>query len=387
MKLEKLSASSLKVAEGCLARFKAERDAPRGSSVGRDYNKLGSAVHETLENYIRGAIVEKNIKPTESVLEILWMQAYQNWFGNLDRRAVTYKDGWQILVSWYHRTVFGHFEVLSLEVKEFFELPTPDGPVKFNYIIDRLDKMGENQYRVVDYKTSRQSMSPDELYINIQAQIYALAIQIKYPDAEDIQVEFDMLRHSPVSVFYKKSDNAETWRRLKSAAIHIQQASEENPPETLNDECLFCIRKTICEAAKGNANAGGVLGYGSIEDIINARATLSAQMKAAKAGVEELDDKILRYLMENDITELATDSVNVKANIRSSRKIDSSRVRKILGPKLSGSWLTEAMTVARYEELLKSPDITSSQRRELEGAVNYIPGEPRIDTKFKTRFS
>lgn len=387
MILKKLSASALKSSETCMARFKAERDAGYGARIERDFNKLGSACHQALEYYVQTAIMDQGEQPDFSILKLFYMQAFKNWFGKLDTSHPSYQDGLDLLEKWYNRTDFGSFEIISLESKETFDLPTPAGQIPFTYIMDRLDKTGENTYRVVDYKTSRTYMSPDNLFGDIQSRIYALAVQIKYPDAEEIEVMFDMLRFQPVSVFYRKHHNIETWKMLKEAATSIVEADEDSPSETLNDTCIFCIRKTSCSAISKNASVGGVHNLPTMDAIVERRAQLAAQEKAAKSAREELDALILTHMKENEIFDIDTEFVTASAKVSMRRSVDADRVAEIIGEEAANKYLTRNLTMRALDEMLASGNLPVHIIQKVESCIEQIPSEPRIETKFKTRFS
>jgi hypothetical protein len=191
LKPKTLSASALHVAENCLARYHAEHGL-YGKSVSGDAALLGSSVHGALEWYVIKCYIEKVNQPSLDLLVAAYQASFMKTFGTSDMDSPEFQDGLEMIRRWHKRTEFEGFEVLSCEVKENFEVPFPDKTtVQLNYIFDRLDKTGPNSYRVVDYKSQRWALNPQDLDTKIQARIYALAVQIKYPEAEEIWVVFD----------------------------------------------------------------------------------------------------------------------------------------------------------------------------------------------------
>lgn len=387
MKLEKLSASALKSSETCMARFKAERDMPRDGRVEGVPQLLGSACHEALEKYVEQVHIRNESDPEWDILKLFFMAAYKNWFETADQSGPAFQDGLELLNKWYNRTVFGGFEILSVERFETYVIKTSQGPVNFNYIMDRLDKIGENKYRVVDYKTGRMYISPEQLSGDIQARIYALMVQIMYPDAEEIWVEFDYLRYAPSAVMFRKRDCEETWRTLRDAIKNIHEQDEDNPSETLNNECTFCVRNSTCSAVRANRDAGGVHTFGTIEELVNARAELAAQEKAARKARESLDDLILTHMVENEIFEINTPSVRASAKISFRRSIDADALVNAVGQEVFNKYAGKSMTLGRFEEMLASGSLDPETRLLAESCIQSLPSEPRLDTKFKTRFS
>src|SRR5690606_25707099 len=150
-------------------------------------------------------------------------------------------------------------EVLSVEQKLNFPIKTSAGMIPFTYILDRLDKIENGVYEVVDYKSIRAYIRPEELKGKIQPRAYALAIQIQYPDAEKIFVSFDMLRHNEkIGVTFTRQDNIDTYRYLQRAAERIIATDEDKTEETINEECKWCIKKTTCDTLARSVAAGTV---------------------------------------------------------------------------------------------------------------------------------
>src|SRR5699024_4479079 len=114
----------------------------------------------------------------------------------------------------------------------------------------------ETEWEVVDYKTVRVPIQPDDLDTKIQARAYSLAIQIKHPEATKIKVTFDLLRHDPVSIEFTRDDNIAFWKFLVAETQRIVDLDEADVRPTLNPECGFCVKKYSCKLLQANI-AGG----------------------------------------------------------------------------------------------------------------------------------
>lgn len=376
-----------------MARYKAENieRAPRGS--GGDAAMLGTSVHGALEQYVQMVYIDKTQQPDLQLLKVLYLKSYRDVFDTTDIETVWYTDGLQMIEDWFVRTVFEGFDVISCEIKETFDVTVPDSSgtpvtVPFNYVWDRVDRMDNGAIRVVDYKSQRWAWSPDQLRKKPQARLYGLAAQIKWPDAEEIWVEFDFLRHGDLAVVgvrYTKEDNKATWLWLKSLLKRIVDIPDTQPYEELeriNDDCRWCVRKASCSALKRNADVGGTMGL-PLPELIDRRAQADLQIKALKILLEESDRLIEAAAKNSDSMELRTDQTIVTFGQKNFRSVDADRVEKILGPDLWASYGTKSITMGNIDALLKKSNktLTDEQKRDLKSVIAQNKGEPYVVTK------
>lgn len=381
MKPKSLSASALRVAQLCLARYVAENiDYARG--INNPAALLGTSVHGALEMFVKACYIEKSQQPSLQLLLDLFQMSYMTTLGTADLSGEDYSDGVEMLKAWFKRTDFSTFTVISSEVKESFPMPTSVGDIPFNYIWDRHDLLGEDEVRVVDYKTNRWGYSPDELRTLIQARVYGVAAQIKYPKAKRIWIEYDMLRHSgPVGIALTRDDNIATWKYLKREAARIIAVPKEQAPETLNSECNFCVRKTRCNTLQKNILAGGSFSFSDAASAIDVRAQLEYQAKAVRSALDELDRQIIAYAKEKDEFEWIGDSHRMSISVNETRAVDGERISHILGADLMAKYGKVGFNVTTVDKLLKGDEITEDQKRQLRSVIYKKQGEPRIKTK------
>lgn len=383
MRPRSLSATAIQTSMRCLSRYHAEHIVyGRGSSG--DAALLGTSCHGAFEMFVKMCYLEKSQEPTEKLIIDLYQMSFAATFGDLDKKSDDYRDGLKMVKDWYARTDFSTFTVLSCEVKESFPIPTSIGEIPFNFIWDRFDQMGEHVYRVMDYKSNRASLSPTDLHDKVQARSYGLAAQIKYPDAQQIWVEFDMLRHGgPVGTVFTRDDNIETWKALKRAAQRIIDTPDgegSRIPETINDECNYCVRKTSCPTLLKNIAVGGVFSLDPIRRV-DVRADLAAQKKAVEAALNELDSLILADAKELDQTEFLGEQNKQIITARSTRYVDPDMVFQIIGPELTRKYGGSKITMAAVDKLLEGDELDDAKKAQVRGLIGSRKGEPYVMTK------
>jgi hypothetical protein len=393
MRPTSFSATSLQTAEGCLSRYHAEVIV-RGRGETGEAATVGLICHDTLEHYVRGTQIKKDIPWGFDSMVKLFDASYERVLGS-DRDRAEYADARSIVLKWLgtegREEYFNNVRVVSLEAKNNFPIPVmvtaDDGTVSkeiipVNYIMDRVDKLGDKEYRIVDYKTNRVPLAHDALRNKIQARLYALALQIIYKDAERIWVEFDFLRHDSVGVVLTKEDSADTWRMLKRATQRIIDTSDHDAEraETINADCVWCVKKTTCKALQQNAAAGGIHSL-DVPEAAKRLDRAKAQAKALDYLQSELEDYLLKQLMVAGTIDLDLEEVRVRLKRSSRRSVDSRAVAGIIGPALSAE--LGSFTVGNLDELIKSGRLDAEQVARVRAAISSKLGDPKIDVTVK----
>jgi hypothetical protein len=372
------SATAFNVAELCLARYKAEH-IDRSKGFGGTAANLGTAVHGALESYVKLVHLDKQGAESEKILLDFFRLSYMQTFNTSETNTIEYLEGVQMLKAWFKRTDFSKFEVISCEVKENFPIKTSIGEIPFNFIWDRHDRLDDGVYRVVDYKTNRWGLNPSDLKKKIQARAYGVAAQIKYPDAQRIWVQFDMLRHDgPVGIVFTRDDNIATWNFMKAKAEQIIATPDTDVPETLNPECLFCSRITSCSALLKNVSIGGVLSMPKIGDMIDKRAELEWQKKAVESALSKLDEVIIGRARVEDQLEFESDMNRLRIGISATRAIDAERAEHVLPPEVANRYMGKSLTIGNVDKLLKGPELSEEQKSQLVSLIYMKRGEPRV---------
>jgi RecB family exonuclease len=382
-----LSATAMQTATQCLARYAVE-NIQKNRGPGSAPADLGTAVHGALEQYVRAVYMDRVSKPDLELLLDLFKMQYMVVFDDFEPSGEWYDQGVDMCKRWFERTDLSNVDVISIEEKTPFDLTVADSAgtihrIPFNYIFDRLDQLDETTYRVVDYKTWRAYVSPEELRSKLQVRVYALACQIQFPHAQRIWVQLDQLRHDSVGAVFTKDDNANTWRYLKKWAKKILDTPLEQAleMETLNPDCKWCIRKASCKTLSSNALAGGVTGMPLVQ-MIDRRAALEAQAEGLKWAMDELDKALANAAKADDVEQLTSHQNTVYWTRRPTRTIERSDVlANILGPAIMERFGKTSVSLANVDKLLKGKELTDEQKTQLRSLITTKYGEPSLKIK------
>lgn len=384
-----LSASSLQVAQGCLARWKAEY-LNRGGGFSNSAASVGTSFHYAAEKFVEAVYLKQEFGWDQiKKLEKFYMEGYVETFGNANFRSAEYKDGWDLCKKWHKRTDLSTVhEIVSVEKYMTFPIPTSIGEVPFNYIMDRFDilEVDENGeptvIRVVDYKTIRIPITPEELRDKIQAKAYAVMARIQFPKVRQIWVQFDLVRHDTVSVVFDYDDCVAIWNEIVAEAERIIATPESNTPETLNMDCRYCSRAPICKTLNKSIEVGSILGM-SIDDIASKKLQVQYQLKGLTALEARLDEALLGEAVNQDALEYDTADALVEIKRSRMRKIrDTMKVAEILGPELTKEIGNFSLT--QLDNLMKSGVLTDEQVEQIQDQLYFSYGDPKAKVKEKS---
>lgn len=382
-----ISASSLTTAAECMARFKATA-MERGTGKGSEPAWLGTTLHYALEYFLEPEYVATMAWEWERLLEG-YMKGWALTFVGQPMEGEWWHDGLAILQKWYGRNDIQNDildnEIISREIKETFVVPYWIDNVRYempcNFIIDRLDKLDEGVYRVVDYKSQRTPLKPEDLKYKIQPKLYALAVQIKFPDAKEIWVQFDFLRYERVAVLFTKQDNINTWKFLMAELQRIVDTPFEDPPETLNEGCRYCPKRFTCEALQSNLRAGGIFTL-SIEQLAELLYQLKGQVEAIKSTIDDVELAMMKHALEEDMTEFDLDRHKVTVVAPKKRVIDRDLMSAIIGPELMKDY--GRLNLGDLDALRKDPRLGPAQASLMNTAISYKQGDPQVKVMKKT---
>lgn len=346
---------------------------------------IGTSVHFALEHFVTDVYLEHKIDWTDvKHLKAYYDIGYVETFNSSNFDTDAYRDGAALVAKWYDQNKEGlPNKVLTCEVKENFFVKTSVGEIPFNFIWDRCDQIDDDTYEVVDYKTIRAPIQPQQLKEKIQPRAYALAAQIKWPDAKKIWVTFDMLRYGPVGVVFTRDENAATYRYLRRAAERIIATDEDQVEETLNAECKWCIRKVSCDTLQ-RAVAGGTVHGLSIEELAERKERIGNQLLALKYADDELDKALVKYAEKESLFDFDAGEFEVKIDARKTRKPNSDAILRIIGPELATRFGN--MTMTNIDKMLKSGQLTDDQVRQVNRYVDVTWGSPSAKVKRKQEF-
>ena len=155
---------------------------------------LGKSIHSALEGNYSQKIETKQDLPAENVLALFsdrWEKEVKETIFDDDEKAGAVKDDGIKLVTVYHQQIAPLIEPRHVE-KEF-NLAFENVSYTLKGIIDLVDVTGT----IIDHKTAKRSMSPDDVASDIQLTCYALAYRSVF-GAREKELRFDVMVRTKV---------------------------------------------------------------------------------------------------------------------------------------------------------------------------------------------
>jgi ATP-dependent helicase/DNAse subunit B len=242
-----LGPSKLDVFQGCRRLFKYRYilELPQRENK---YFLIGNIAHHALENF------HKVAKPTDK-LSPLMLAAFKNSYinnhaqQNLNRRVISREDLFSVreMLSSYLKYVKtkGFPNVYCLEKLAKLEI----GGATVWLKSDRVDKIGDDTYRVIDYKSGKPATKKAEL-ASVQLPSYGIWIRKKISKTAKIVGEYFYLKHLNASGVhsYEITDDmmAETEETYRKVSADLKNKDFQYTQNFNYKYCFSCDFKTRC---------------------------------------------------------------------------------------------------------------------------------------------
>lgn len=240
--------------------------------------------------------------------------------------------------------------------------------------IDRIDKLADGSFEVIDYKTSKKMPSQEQVDSNLQLSIYNLGIINRWPSFQEknkpIKLSLYYLRHGEkLSTFRNSRQTSESKEKILSLIGRIKESDFEPVSNPLCDWCSF---QQYCPLFKHKyIKKEKTIDNEKIEEIINEYFDIKFKQTQSNRRLVELKTAINQYCDANKIDRVFGEKGQITRSIQKRFSYDFNKVREILEP--IGKW-NEILTIdktkfkkvidALSEQLKKEIEQTKTLERE-----------------------
>lgn len=236
----KLSASSIGTYEKCPKKYHYQYiEKPPVPEQDWSHLEFGKCAHRVLELFHKD-LCENVRNPSEypDVMKLSFKDAIKEF--DMDILKPEMPALKLVLQSYLDKiNKAGLPQVIANELNFDFKI----GEYTVRGFIDRIDKIADGHYKVVDYKTNK---NPKYLS-NFQLLLYALAIKEIYPDANKIDGAYVLLKHDcdTLEFEFSEKDYQETIDKVIRVGLSIDTSTEwEKRPSIL---CNWCDYQSLCQ--------------------------------------------------------------------------------------------------------------------------------------------
>ena len=262
-----------------------------------------------------------------------------------EEEKIIFEDGVRMLKRFYEKNAPWNYAVADLESR--FEVVLTDDKSGQTHIlagiIDRIDKLPDDTYEIIDYKTSKRMPSQDAVNRDRQLALYSLGLQKRWPHlaAEDIKLSLYFIKHGQkLSTKATRESTAKAASELLGTINEIQGRLHDNKPfEPMPSIlCNWCEYRPICPAWKHLYKNQETRIKNQVEanGAINEYLHLKKEKQKAETRLDELEAEIRGYMDREGLTRVFGDEGYLSKSTRQSYEYDFAKIKNLLSP--LGKW-------------------------------------------------
>ncbi|MEK7520144.1 MAG: PD-(D/E)XK nuclease family protein [Patescibacteria group bacterium] len=343
----KISYSAIETFKQCPQRYKFQEidkiKAPKGKDA-----VFGTLIHSVLK-----FIHEKEPRfPTKeealAYFHLQWPKAEKNIWMDESEEQVYQREGERLICEYYDRLdTTSRPRIVDLESS--FSVLLPDDKGETHIVrgkIDRIDKLADGVFEIIDYKTNRRLPSQDSVDANMQLAIYHLALLERWPNLapEEVRLSLYFLKHNEKLSTKRTSEQlAGTKKDILKVIGDITTSSFSPAPSKL---CDFCAYRPLCPMWKHEYQAKEQpLTQADIMKVVDEYITLKNSAQKNEQRIEELKKSINEFCTANGVERVFGAGGYKRAKCRNGMRTlwkpyENSWSRSIYGKKLS-RWTAE----------------------------------------------
>jgi len=309
---------------------------------------FGTLIHDCLKTFHEPS---RTIPLSE---EELLKSFTEKWNSDLypdkQEEAFAFHQGIEILKNYYLQNQTTDFNIINLEAA--FEIPISDNQEvhKITGRIDRIDKLSDGSFEVIDYKTSKKMPPQEQVDKNLQLSIYYLGLINRWPSIQEqnrpIKLSLYYLRHGEKLSTVRDSQQAkESQERILSLVSQIKESSFH---PKVNPLCNWCQYQSLCPLFrhKFTNTESPTLDDQKIQTIIKEYFEIKEKQGQSSKRMVELKQLINQYCDQNDFDRVFSDAGYITRLSQQRFSYDMDKVKQILEP--IGKW-DEILTIDKVE--------------------------------------
>lgn len=256
-----------------------------------------------------------------------------------------FEDGVRMLKKFYEKNAPWNFAVVDLESR--FEIALTDPKTGETHIlagiIDRIDRLPDETYEIIDYKTAKRMPSQEKINTDLQLSLYSLGLQNRWPHItpEEIKLSLYFIKHG---VKLSARATPETTEKTKE---HILKTIRDIQDKIRNGKnfdpmpsilCNWCGYRPMCPAWKHlyKKQDPAIKNEADATTVINEYLGLKKSEERLKKRMEELQAQIREYMDREGLTRVFGDEGYLSRRVQTRYEYDFQKIEALLSP--LGKW-------------------------------------------------
>ena len=356
-KFMRTSYSSLDTFQNCRLKYKFQEidkiKTPKSKEA-----VFGTIIHSALKFLHKPQLLPPTIEEVLEYYNNLWNSEV---YKDKDEEAAALAGGIRILENYRRENNPKNFNVIGLEAR--FGIGITEDLVVAG-VIDRIDRLEDGSFEIIDYKTAKNLPSQDEVDNNLQLSIYYLAVLDRWPKLEKpIKLSLYFLKHG---MKLSTTRTPEQLQRTKQNILDIvKEISKGDFPPTPNALCNWCGYQEHCPMFKHKFKKEEEKKDIDIQKVLQEYYELKAASKKNTQRTAELQQMINKYCDDENIERIFGDGISVTRITQQRFDYNLAKVKNILEP--LGKW-NEVISVNATKLKAILPLLSSQNKKELEDA-------------------
>lgn len=246
--------------------------------------------------------------------------------------------GERILKNFYVKNPPWNFNVIDLESRFEVELDDPTTGARHVLVgkIDRIDKLDEKTYEIIDYKTSSKLPSQASVDTNAQLSTYQLGLMKRWPhlNPDTIKLSLYFLRAEEKLSTQRTSEklHATETNILRDLRTIEKKTAENDFPPIPSVLCNWCGYRSICPAWRNlyDKEKASLAEKVATDDLVNTYVSIKKEIAEREEKLKELGAQIYEYLNEKGIDRIFGDSMVIARKIQERTSIHMDKIKDTL---------------------------------------------------------
>ena len=301
---------------------------------------FGSLIHETLKMFHEPTRLSPISE--DELLKYFTQKWDPSVYQDRQEEAFAFHQGIDLLKRYYQANQGLTFNIVDLETA--FEAPILDGRELHQITgkIDRIDKLEDGTFEVIDYKTGKKMPAQKVVDNNLQLSVYHLGLVNRWPSLANKPVKLSLyfLQHGEnLSTNRTAQELEETKERILMVINKIKKSSFQPRPNPL---CAWCQYQPYCPMYKHKFNEQKTINDKQIGKVIKEYFEIKSQEESNTRRLAELKAIINQYCDEQGIDRVFGQEGYITRLPQQRFTYDAQQLRAILEP--LGKW-EEILTV------------------------------------------
>lgn len=320
---------------------------------------FGTIIHSTLKFLHTPRPVPPTIEEILEYYNNLWNS---DVYESKDEEMAVLAGGIKILEEYYKNNNPKNFDIIDLETR--FNLEITD-EITIAGIIDRVDRLEDGSFEIIDYKTSKNLPAQNDVDNNLQLSIYYLAILNRWPKLEKpIKLSLYFLKHGvKLSTTRTPEQIRQTKQYITDIVGEINKGNFQPTPSAL---CGWCGYQEYCPMFKHKFKKEDEKKEDiDIRTVLKEYHELKVQDKKNRERIAELQKTINEYCDSEKIERVFGDGIYITRVARQIFDYDFEKVKNILEP--LGKW-NEIISINATKLKNILPELSYQNKKEIEEA-------------------